>query len=143
MKLLFLITTLICGSVLHCNAQTEDPKMGKIKVRKYDEQQFYVDIDYVPKYINGADALLDDIQKGIIYPEEAVNLKVEGTVMVKVVIDKHGNVISTKIHNSPNSILNKAAMASAKSLSKFEPHLEKGFTVSCQFILPVRFFLPV
>jgi protein TonB len=143
MRLFSVIILFVFGLALPCIAQNTDPKMGKIKVRKYDEQKFYVEVDEVPRYVNGPNALLDDIQKGIIYPEAALEQKVAGTVMVKVIIDKHGKVTNTSIHSSPNSILNKAAMVSAKSLQKFEPHLEKGFTVACQFILPIKFFLPV
>jgi len=137
--IVFLGALLLC--VAMSNAQTQDNKLGTIKVRKYEEQQFYLEIDYVPEYLNGADALIDDIQAGIIYPEEATAKGLSGTVLVKVVIDHLGNVINTKIHLSPYEELNSAALKSAKSLKKFQPHLFKEKPVSSQFILPIKFIL--
>ncbi len=122
-------------------AQTDDPKLGTIKVRKYSEQQFYIDIDYVPKYVNGADALLDDIQKGINYPEQAEADGISGVVLVNVVIDKLGNVVKTSINSSPAPALNKAALMAAKSLKKFEPHRVSDMEVSARFVLPIKFIL--
>lgn len=123
------------------NAQTEDPKLGTIKVRKYTEPQFYIDIDYVPRYVNGPDALLDDIQAGIDYPEEAESQNISGIVMVNVVIDKLGNVVKTSINSSPSPLLDKAALKAAKLLKKFEPHRVSDMVVSAQFVLPIKFIL--
>lgn len=141
-KIPFLLFAFTCLA-LQGKCQQNDPKFGTIKVQKYEEQQFFIEIDYVPKYISGSDALLDDIHNGIEYPEEALVKKLKGTVMVKVVIDKFGNVTHTSIHSSPNSIFNKAALASAKKLKKFEPHRVNEMEVPAQFILPVRFILPL
>ncbi len=124
-------------------AQQTDSKFGIIKVRKYQEQQFFIEIENVPRYIDGANALLDDIQKGIVYPSEAAEANEAGTVMVAVIIDKYGNVVNTTIDSSPFKILNAPAMAAAKSLKKFEPHIEKGIVVPAKFILPVKFILPL
>ena len=78
-----------------------------------------------------------------LYPESAISQSLDGTVMVAVIIDKFGNVINTSTHSSPHKSLNTAALAAAKLLKKFEPHLEKGQVVPAKFILPVRFILPL
>lgn len=143
MKHILLIMFSLLALVPKTFAQQNDPKFGKIKVRKYVEPQFYVEIDYVPEYAAGPNALLDDIQAGIIYPEAAVEEKLKGVVMVEVVIDKFGNVNHTEISQSPHKELNRAALAAAKSLGKFAPHMEKGMVVPAKFVLPVEFFLPL
>lgn len=142
-KKVVLILVLLFGAFGLANAQGNDPKFGTIKVRKYEEQQFYVHLEYVPKYKDGADALLDDIQAGIIYPEEAIKQNISGTVLVKVIIDKFGNVINTSVDTSPNNVLNSAAMTAAKGLKKFEPHVIKEMVVPAEFILPIKFILPL
>ncbi len=140
LTLLISICFCYCTCVL---SQNNDSKFGTIKVRKYQEQQFFIELKSVPKYIDGADTLLDDIQKGIIYPEAAKAQKFEGTVLVKIIIDKYGNVINTSIHSSPHVELNSSAMTAAKRLRKFEPHLVNDLVVPAQFILPIQFILPL
>ena len=142
LKILFILSIFISIATL-VSAQQKDPKFGTIKVRKYGEQKFFLEIEQVPRYVDGPNALLDDIQRGIVYPESAISQSLDGTVMVAVIIDKFGNVINTSIHSSPHKSLNTAALAAAKLLKKFEPHLEKGQVVPAKFILPVRFILPL
>jgi len=142
LKIILMLSIFISVTTL-INAQQNDPKFGTIKVRKYAEQKFFIEIDQVPRYVDGPNALFDDIQRGINYPESAISQELEGTIMVAVITDKFGNVINTSIHSSPHKSLNAAAMAAAKLLKKFEPHLEKGQVVPAKFILPVKFILPL
>jgi TonB family protein len=75
-----------------------------------------------------------------IYPEEAKEADLEGTVVLEATTDQKGNVKEVRIVKGDHDILNKAAMEAVKQW-KYEPMLIDGvphgiqFTVTCNFSL--------
>jgi TonB family protein len=53
-----------------------------------------------PTYPGGKKALDDFIKANLMYPEEAISNKVEGTVSVEYDVDVFGKVIATKVKHS-------------------------------------------
>jgi protein TonB len=72
-----------------------------------------------------------------IYPQEAFVKKIEGTVVVEIWIDIHGNVVRTRILQSIPQ-LDAAAIATVKQW-RFEPALKAGRPVMTAARAPVTF----
>jgi protein TonB len=72
-----------------------------------------------------------------IYPQEAFVKKIEGTVVVEIWIDIHGNVVRTRILQSI-PLLDDAAVATVKQW-RFEPALKGGRPVMTAARAPVTF----
>jgi protein TonB len=75
------------------------------------------------------------------YPEKAKKAKLEGKVIVAVVVDENGDVIDASIHHSTNPIFNDAALEAAKKM-KFKPAKHKDTPVKVRVLIPFVFKLP-
>ena len=60
-----------------------------------------------------------------VYPPEAVNKKMEGTVIMEVVVDTRGNVSVVSVTGGTHNILNDAAVQAVKQW-KYQPYLVNG-----------------
>lgn len=74
------------------------------------------------------------------YPEAAKNAGIEGTVVVKFVINKKGQVSETKVLKGPEE-LTKAAQTVVRGLPGFTPGTQNGKPVNVEMVLPIRFAL--
>lgn len=73
------------------------------------------------------------------YPQSAIDAGIEGTVVVKVVINKNGNVASAEIFRSIPRLDN-AALQTARS-KVFSPGIVDGSPVSVEMNIPIDFNL--
>ncbi len=76
------------------------------------------------------------------YPEPALKLGIEGYVILKIVIDKEGNVSDCKVLKGAPFGLTEEAIREALR-QKFKPALSKktGLPVNCYYILTIKFIL--
>jgi protein TonB len=71
------------------------------------------------------------------YPEMAKRAGIEGTVLLKVLVNRTGAVDSIEVQSGP-SIFHKPAIAAAKATS-FTPARQNDKAVSCWVVMPFRF----
>ena len=86
------------------------------------------------------DGIMTHIMNELIYPEEAQNKGLEGTVVVEFVVNVKGVVSDVKILRGLGP-LDEAAMEVVRSLPHFTPGLENGKPVNVKYALPIRFSL--
>ena len=72
------------------------------------------------------------------YPELARRLGLEGTVTVKILIDKNGKPEKAEIYKGVNDLLNEAAMQAAMKWL-FVPAVMNNYTVAVWVAVPFRF----
>ncbi len=75
-----------------------------------------------------------------VYPEQAKKNGLEGTVYVKVWVDKEGKVRDAVIQKSDGEIFNQASLDAAKQFL-FTPALKDGTPVSVWVTVPFRYKL--
>jgi len=75
-----------------------------------------------------------------VYPQSAIDAGVDGTVVVTIVIDPNGDVVSADIFESIPE-LDAAALTTARN-KKFTPGVLNGSAVSTRMNIPIRFVLP-
>ncbi len=71
------------------------------------------------------------------YPETAKRAGIEGTVMLKVLVNKTGKVDSVEVQKGP-VVFHKAAIAAARETT-FKPARQNDRAVACWVIMPFRF----
>jgi len=77
---------------------------------------------------------------GPIYPDVAMNKKIEGTVFLKILVDAKGNTEDIKIVKSDNPLFDQPAVDAAKR-AKFEPAISNGKYIKDWIVIPVSFEL--
>lgn len=94
----------------------------------------------LPAYKGGFEALQKFIANSIIYPRDAANRGIEGTVIVGFVIKKEGYVRDIAVVSTANYILNKEAERVIYLTKKdWEPGIEDGELADVAITYPVVF----
>jgi periplasmic protein TonB len=120
--------------------QQIDTTIRNIDVPKENyEDQIYesFDCDEKPSFPGGDAQLLKYISENTRYPNTEAD--VEGTVYIKFVITKTGEIGQTIVMRTADSLLDEEATRVVKSLPKWEPAKIKGEPVNSWFIVPVKF----
>jgi len=73
------------------------------------------------------------------FPEMAKRAGIEGTVLLKALVNRKGTVDSVEVQSGP-SIFHKSAIAAAKATT-FIPARQNDKTVSCWVVMPFRFVM--
>lgn len=103
------------------------------------DSKVYTEVDVMPVYPGGIEALKAYISENLNYPEEANSQKLEGKVFVSFVVSDDGSVTDAKIERSVNMLLDNEALRVVNSLPKWSPGMKDGENVNVRFTLPVTF----
>ena len=101
-----------------------------------------VDIpDINPGFIGGEEARLKFLQDNVKYPRSAIEMRIEGKVVVSFVVERDGSISDVKISRSVAQSLDEEAIRVAKLMPKWQPGLQKGKAVRARFNMPITFTL--
>lgn len=127
-----------CGYVPVAGEITEDNKDDIFEL-----------VQNMPEFPGGGlPKLMEFIQQNVRYPQSALQSKLEGRVIVQVVIDKDGSVTQPKILRSINPVLStdnafcEEALRIVSIMPKWKPGSQHEIPVKVKFTFPVRFTLP-
>lgn len=101
----------------------------------------FIDYDYFPSFPGGEVALANYLNENIIYPQEAIEKRIEGRVYVSFVVDSLGNLNDILILKGVNSLLDEEAVRVIKAMPLWTPATHKGKNVNCNYNLPINFIL--
>jgi TonB family protein len=115
-----------------------------IKGTCYDNQgnrieYFYYEI--MPKYMDGKYKYSEFLSENIKYPVPCRRDGLTGTVYVQCVIDKEGNLISTKTLNKSHELFEIEALRVVNLMKKWTPGKRDGEEVEMTINLPIKFSL--
>ncbi len=89
--------------------------------------------------IDGFPALYGYFDKNLKYPEEALDDKVEGSVIIRFVIDTLGNPIELRVEKQLDDLLDKTAIELIKNMPKWKPALLNGAPIESTHRIPLFF----
>jgi hypothetical protein len=136
-------------------------------VAKDSSDPVFTIVEENPTFVGGPDSMFRFLGRNIIYPAEARQLKVEGTVYIGFVVEKDGSITNIKVRrNVPETVINEvkiinvegAATGSKKvkrqdhscakeairvisMMPKWKAGKAKGVPVRVAFTLPIKFKL--
>jgi TonB family protein len=99
-----------------------------------DDPAVYRTVEVMPEPIGGPDA----IKKKLIYPEQAKENGIEGTVEVQITVDEFGEVTNAEVVKGIGYGCDETARI-AVYYTKFKPGLQKGRPVKVQMTVPIEF----
>ena len=95
--------------------------------------------EVLPKFPGGLSECMKFLGKNIKYPDEAIAKKIEGRVILQMIIEKDGSVSNVKVARGVHPLLDKEAVRVIESMPKWTPGKHKGKTVRVQYTIPVVF----
>lgn len=99
-----------------------------------NDPAFFSTIEVMPEPVGGMAA----IYKKLIYPSEARNNEIKGTVKVQAFIDEYGEVMEAQVVEGIGYGCDDVAR-NAIYYAKFKPGLQKGKPVRTMMIIPIEF----
>lgn len=108
---------------------------------KIDADTIFTVVDKRPEYPGGHDAMKKDLKSNLTYPVSARRTKVEGTVYVRFIIDKTGEVRDALILRGVGPDVDAAALQGVSMLNKWTPGSQNNKAVNFSYVIPIRFDL--
>ncbi len=94
-----------------------------------------------PEFPIGIEGLHSFLASKLQYPASAREKGIAGTVIVQATVDRDGSLRNFRVIDTPDPLLNPAAINAVKALPNWKPALEKGMPVAAEVKVPVRFRL--
>ena len=105
------------------------------------EEEVFIIVEDDPEFPGGLDSLAAFIQRNLVYPKQAMDDKIEGTVFVSFTIERDGTVSNVRVLRDIGGGCGAEAVRIVKMMPKWKPGKQRGRTVRCQFNLPIKFRL--
>lgn len=102
----------------------------------------FMSFDEAPEFMGGESALMNLLYSNLNYPEESRKRRIQGRVMVGIVLLKNGQIIGVKAMNSVDKLLEQEAVRVVSlTQKKWIPAKIDGKNVNSFMILPCSFVL--
>lgn len=109
-----------------------------------DENGVYNQVEVIPEFPGGFQALMSFLAENIKYPSEARDKNVEGTVVLKFEVAQNGSIENLKVVKAVGSGCDDEALRVMQLMNvkhKWSPGKVKGQAVRTTFTLPIKFKL--
>jgi TonB family protein len=98
-------------------------------------------VEQMPDFPSGETALNKYLDDNLIYPYTAMINGIEGTVYIRFVVEKTGEITNVAILRGVNPELDKASIFIVSNMPKWTPGRQNGTSVPVYFTLPIHFTL--
>lgn len=122
------------------NANTLSVQFNPKEV-KPDENGVYPVAEEMPEFPGGMNELFKYLSQNLQYPTEAQKQKIQGRVVIQMVIDADGNVTNPRILRSENPLLDKEALRLANEMPKWISGKQNGKAIAVKYTIPIMFKL--
>jgi TonB family protein len=112
--------------------EAEKQKLGFVDV---------IGIDEPAEFPGGNEKLLEYIQSNLIYPQEAVDKKMHGRVIVTFTVSKSGRIKNVKTPFNVYPVMEREARRLVISMPKWKPGKNHGEVVEDKQAIPIVFIL--
>ncbi len=104
-------------------------------------EKVYSEVEEMPQFPGGMQALMNWIGSNTKYPAEAVTKGIQGKVFVSFVVNSEGVIENAKIERSVDPALDAEAIRVISSMPSWIPAKQKGKPVSASMTIPINFNL--
>lgn len=105
------------------------------------DDSIYNQVEVMAEYPGGFEKMAEFLGKNIVYPEEAKEKNIQGTVLVSFVVEKNGKITDAKVVRSIGGGCDEEALRVVNAMPKWKPGMQNGKKVRVQFALPIKFKL--
>jgi protein TonB len=138
--LIFMVVS--CGKSVNSGTERGDGNSAQPAPPATKNDIPFVQVDEMPVFPGGDEALLKYIAGNTAYPEAAKKNNITGKVIVRFIVEKDCSVSDATILKSVDSQLDAEALKVISSLPKFEkPAKNGGVAVRVYYMVPITFAL--
>lgn len=124
-------------------AAPEPPKQQEAPPQKPKPapEEVFDFVSIKPEYPGGYVALMTYMGQNINYPPMALDARLEGTVVIRFVVDRDGRVRDAEILKDIGGGCGAEALRVVNTLQRWSPGEQNGRLVNVRYVLPIRFKL--
>lgn len=104
-----------------------------------NEETIFTSAEIMPEYPGGMDALISFISNEIVYPQDAREHGITGTVLIKFVVEKDGSVSNAETMVPLYPSIDKESVRTVMAMPKWKPGMQEGKPVRCYYSIPLTF----
>ena len=113
-------------------AESSDPK-------KVFTGKVYDLVDEMPSFPGGLEELYKWIDSNVQYPAVAIDICIQGTVIVAFIVEPDGSVSNAKLVRSVDPSIDQEALRLVGQMPKWNPGKRAGIPVRVRCCLPIKF----
>ena len=123
------------------------PLTGATGIFVVADDTIYQFVETMPEFIenlgkDGEENLPSFLSKNIVYPPEAFQNGIKGTVYVEFIVEKDGSISNAKVLRGVESSLDAEALRVVNLMPKWMPGRKNGNPARVQFTIPIKFAPP-
>ncbi|MBP5328169.1 MAG: energy transducer TonB [Bacteroidales bacterium] len=134
-SLLTIAAMLLSYSTIQAQVVIEDTVVNEV------EEEIFVFVEDFPEFPNGEDNMYKYLGANIKYPKDALENGIQGTVVVKFVVEKDGTISNVKAIRKIGGGCDEEAVRVVKRMPRWKPGKQRGKPVRTEFTLPIQFKL--
>jgi len=120
-------------------AELEANEKKQALTKFHADSVMYVEV--APQFPGGADALRLYISNNLKYPVDAINRKVQGTVMLNFVVEKDGSIRRIIITKAVDPVLDFEAVRIISAMPHWQAGKMHGKPIAVMIVIPIIFSL--
>lgn len=119
----------------------KEPNIQKADSTQYSahDQLTHLEVYKRADYPGGKEALIEFLKKNLVYPPEAIKDGIQGTVIVKFVVQADGRITHAEVIRSVNPLLDEEALRVVRLMGYWIPAEIEGGAVNSYYTLPIWF----
>lgn len=104
-------------------------------------EQVFVFVEQQPEFPGGNQAMMDYLIRNLKYPEDAVQNKIEGRVILQFVVGRFGEIKEAQILKSVSESIDQEALRIIREMPRWKPGKQNGRAVNVRYTMPLMFKL--
>jgi periplasmic protein TonB len=117
----------------------EEPKAAPVVEEVKDE--IFLVVEEMPEFEGGQSALARYITNNLKIPRQAINMGIQGKVIVSFVVDKTGEITNVEVLKGIGGGCDEEAARVIKKMPKWKAGRQNGRSVTVKYTMPIRFTL--
>jgi TonB family protein len=121
--------------------KTEKQEVKEEASAKANDERAFDNVEEMPQFPGGMQALMEFLSKNIRYPKEAFEANKQGRVIANFVIEKDGSISEAKVVKSVDPALDEEAVRVINAMPHWMPGRQSGKAVRVKYTVPINFRL--
>ena len=112
--------------------ESSDPK------KEFTGKVYYI-VEQMPEFPGGPAELMKWLSSHVQYPAIAIDICIQGTVIVAFIVEPDGSVSNAKLVRSVDPCIDQEALRVVRQMPKWNPGKRAGIPVRVRYYLPIKF----
>jgi len=118
-----------------------DPSDELDKDQKKTNEHFFTLVDQMPQFPGGDEKLIEYLNQNLVYPIQAKQQNIQGTVFISFIIETDGTISSATVKRGIGGGCEEEAKRVVESMPAWQPASRDGKSVRVLFNIPITFKL--